>query len=304
MKIIRAEHLGMCFGVRDAITLALRQRAEPLTILGDLVHNETVLAELRAQGIRVAQQPADVGTRTVMVTAHGASERAMSETRGRSLNVIEATCPLVHAAHRAVARLVREGFHPVIVGKRDHVEVRGMTGDLDEFDVVLDEEDVAKLCERPRFGVVSQTTQPIEKVRHVVQLIREYFPQSEVCFIDTVCQPTKQRQNAAIELAQKCDVVIVIGGAHSNNTHELVKTCARFCARVHHVQTADDLQTDWFANAQTVGITAGTSTPDTAIDGVERWLKQNAASHLPAMESRPLFESLSPLLVESGQKVL
>jgi 4-hydroxy-3-methylbut-2-enyl diphosphate reductase len=270
MRIIRAEHLGMCFGVREAITLALRQaESEPLTVLGDLVHNETVLAELRAQSIRVAQQPADVGTRTVMVTAHGASERALSETRGRSLNVIEATCPLVHAAHRAVTRLVREGFHPVIIGKRDHVEVRGMTGDLDAFDVVLDEEDVAKLCERPRFGVVAQTTQPIDKVRHLVRLMRDRFPRSEVCFIDTVCQPTKQRQNAALELAQKCDVVIVIGGAHSNNTHELVKTCSRFCLRVHHVQTAADLRDDWFCADDGVGITAGTSTPDSVIVAVE-----------------------------------
>jgi 4-hydroxy-3-methylbut-2-enyl diphosphate reductase len=275
LKIIRAEHLGMCFGVKDAIALALgAAKQEPLTVLGDLVHNETVLAELRAQGIRGAQQPADVGTRTVMVTAHGASERAMSETRGRGLNVIEATCPLVHAAHRAVTRLVREGFHPVIIGKRDHVEVRGMTGDLDAFDVVLDEEDVAKLCERPRFGVVAQTTQPVDRVRHLVRLIRERFPQSEVSFIDTVCQPTKQRQNAAIELAQKCDAVIVIGGTHSNNTHELVKTCARFCAQVHHVQTADDLQMDWFASVQIVGITAGTSTPDSVINAVEQRLLQ------------------------------
>jgi 4-hydroxy-3-methylbut-2-enyl diphosphate reductase len=274
MKIIRAEHLGMCFGVKDAIALALETvKKEPLTILGDLVHNETVLAELRAQGIRVAQQPADVGTPTVMVTAHGASERAMSETRERGLNVIEATCPLVQAAHRAVARLAREGFHPVIIGKRDHVEVRGMTGDLDEFDVVLDEEDVAKLRERPRFGVVSQTTQPIDRVRHLVRLIRERFPQSEVQFIDTVCQPTKQRQNAALELAQKCDAVIVIGGAHSNNTHELVKTCSRFCARVHHVQTAADLRDEWFLSAETVGLTAGTSTPDEVITEVEGCLR-------------------------------
>ncbi len=122
-----------------------------------------------------------------------------------------------------------EGFHPVIIGKRDHVEVRGMTEDLDEFDVVLSEADVASLRERPRFGVIAQTTQPIDRVRQLVRLIRERFPESEVRFIDTVCQPTKQRQNAAVELAQKCDVVIVIGGAHSNNTHELVKTCSRFC---------------------------------------------------------------------------
>src|ERR1700690_2345251 len=124
MKIIRAEHLGMCFGVKDAIALALETaKQKPLSILGDLVHNETVLADLRAQGPRLAQHPADVGTQTVMVTAHGASKRVMSETRERGLNVMEATCPLVHAAHRAMARLVREGFHPVIIGKRDHVEV-------------------------------------------------------------------------------------------------------------------------------------------------------------------------------------
>ena len=270
MKIIRAEHLGMCFGVKDAVALALETaRREPLTILGDLVHNETVVADLRAKGIRVAQQPADVSTPTVMVTAHGASERAMNETRGRGLNVIEATCPLVHLAHRAVARLVREGFHPVIIGKRDHVEVRGMTGDLDRFDVVLGDEDVAKLGERPRFGVVAQTTQPIDKVRRLVGLIRDRFPKSEVRFVDTVCQPTKQRQNAATELAQKCDVVIVIGGAHSNNTHELVKTCSRFCARVHHVQTALELREDWFLAGDIVGITAGTSTPEAIIATVE-----------------------------------
>ena len=275
MKIIRAEHLGMCFGVKDAIVLALdTARHEPLTVLGDLVHNETVLADLRAQGIRLAQQPADVSTQTVMVTAHGASERAINETRGRGLNVLEATCPLVRAAHRAVTQFVREGFHPIIIGRRDHVEVRGITEDIVDFDVLLDEEDVARLRERPRFGVVSQTTQPIDRVRQFVRLIRERFPQSEVRFIDTVCQPTKQRQNAAIELAQKCDVVIVIGGAHSNNTHELVKTCSRFCAKVHHVQTADDLQIDWFANAQTVGITAGTSTPDSVIKAVEQQLSQ------------------------------
>ena len=261
----------MCFGVRDAIALASETaKQEPLTILGDLVHNETVLAALRSRGIRVAQLPADVGTRTVMVTAHGTSERAIHETRGRGLNVLEATCPLVHVAYRSLARLVREGFHPVIIGKREHVEVRGLTGDLDEFDVVLDEEDVADLCERPRFGVISQTTQPIDKVRQLVQLIRERFPKSEVCFIDTVCQPTKQRQNAAMELAQKCDVVVVIGGAHSNNTHELVNTCSRFCARVHHVQTAGDLRDEWFCAGDAVGITAGTSTPDSVIVAVEK----------------------------------
>jgi len=274
MKIIRAEHLGMCFGVKDAIALALETaRREPLTILGNLVHNETVLAELRAEGIRIGQKPADIGTQAVMITAHGASERRMGETRKLGLNVLEATCPLVRVAHGSLAKLVREGFHPVIIGKRDHVEVLGMTEDLGEFDVVLGEEDAVNLRERPRFGVVSQTTQPVEKVRRLVQLIRGRFPKSEVRFVDTICQPTKQRQNAAVELAQKCDAVVVIGGAHSNNTHELVKTCSRICPRVHHVQTASDLRAEWFCAKDNVGITAGTSTPDSVIAAVEEAIR-------------------------------
>lgn len=270
MKILRAEHLGMCFGVRDAVALAVRHaEAAPLTVLGDLVHNETVLATLRARGVAIEQQAERVKTPTVMITAHGASERAKENTRALGLNLIEATCPLVQLAHRAVARLVRDGFHPVIIGKRDHVEVRGLTGDLAEFDVILSDADVEMIQERPRFGIASQTTQPIERVRHLVQKLRQRFPKSELRFVDTVCQPTKQRQQAAIELAQKCDVVVVIGGANSNNTRELVQTCRRFCARVHQVQTEDDLQPQWFANARSVGITAGTSTPDSSIDAVE-----------------------------------
>jgi len=280
MKILRAEHLGMCFGVRDAIALALDEATQgPLTILGDLVHNQTVVADLQSRGIRVAQQPAEATTPTVMVTAHGASDKAKADVRALGLNVLEATCPLVHVAHRALAKLVREGFHPVVIGKRGHVEVRGMTEDYPEFDIVLREEDVAQLRERPCFGVVAQTTQPIERVRHLALLIRQRFPNSDVRFVDTVCQPTKQRQNAAVELAQRCDVVVVIGGAASNNTRELVTTCSRHCPRVYHVQTAAEMCEEWFFTAGTVGITAGTSTPDSVIEGVENWLRGIAARH-------------------------
>jgi 4-hydroxy-3-methylbut-2-enyl diphosphate reductase len=277
-EIIRAKHLGMCFGGRDAISLALAQAdAGPLTILGDLVHNDTVLADLQSRGISIRQRASEVQTQTAMITAHGASERDIAKTRALGLNVLEATCPLVKFAHRAIVNLAKEGFHPIIIGKCDHVEVRGLTGDLTEFDVVLSEDDISQLRERPRFGVAAQTTQPIQKVQHLVQLIRERFPNSEIRFVDTVCRPTKQRQNAAVELAQKCDVVIVIGGAHSNNTRELVATCGKFCARVHHVQTAQDLREEWFSEIETVGITAGTSTPDAIIDAVELRLKNLAS---------------------------
>jgi 4-hydroxy-3-methylbut-2-en-1-yl diphosphate reductase len=271
MKILRAAHLGMCFGVRDAIQLALQHaRLSPVTILGELVHNPTVLATLRQEGVRIESDLDKVNTPTVMITAHGASEHRRQQIRGRRLDVLEATCPLVHVAHRAVTSLVAAGFHPVIVGKRDHVEVRGLTEDLREFDVILTDSDVKALVERPRFGVAAQTTQPVERVRQLTALMRERFPRSEIRLIDTVCQPTKQRQHAAVELAQQCDVVIVIGGANSNNTRELVNTCLAHCHRVHHVQSPDQLRPEWLDGVETLGITAGTSTPDATILAVER----------------------------------
>ena len=270
MQILRAAHLGMCFGVRDAIELAhTHADAAPITILGDLVHNPTVLGALRAKGIAIAHDVTQVQTATVMVTAHGTSDRALAMTRAMGLTVVEATCPLVHVAHRAVEILARDGYHVVIVGQRDHVEVRGLTGDLDRFDVVLDEADVLALDAHPRIGVAAQTTQSVEKVRYLVALIRGRFPHSEVRFVDTVCKPTKQRQSAAIDMARRADVVIVVGGRSSNNTRELVKTCERFCARVHHVQTEADVRPEWLEAALVVGLTAGTSTPDEVIDRVE-----------------------------------
>ena len=277
-KVVRATHLGMCFGVRDAISLALEKtQAEPLTILGELVHNPIVLDQLRSQGVQIEHQLTNVRTSTVMITAHGASEKAMASVRERGLNVVEATCPLVHYAHRVVSRMVQDGYHPVIIGKRDHVEVRGMTEDLREYDVVLSEEDVAALPERPKFGVAAQTTQPIDRVRYLVGLICIRFPKAQIRFIDTVCQPTKQRQHAAVELAQSSDVVIVVGGTNSNNTRELVNTCGKFCGRVHHIQSAADLREEWFDGVDTVGLTAGTSTPDPVIDAVETRLREMAA---------------------------
>jgi 4-hydroxy-3-methylbut-2-en-1-yl diphosphate reductase len=209
-----------------------------------------------------------------MVTAHGTSERTLARTRAMGFSVVEATCPLVTVAHRAVTTLAREGYHVVIIGQRNHVEVRGLTGDLDRFDVVLDDDDVLALEEHPRIGVAAQTTQALENVRRLVDLIRRRFPRSEVRFIDTVCKPTKQRQSAAVEMARQADVVIVVGGRSSNNTRELVKSCGRYCARVHHVETDADVRPEWFEGANIVGLTAGTSTPDDVIDRVEARVRQ------------------------------
>lgn len=287
MKILRAEHLGMCFGVRDAIALTQQHAATgPVTVLGDLVHNETVLADLRRRGVLIRQNPADVSTDRVIITAHGASAQRIATVEAMGFAVTEATCPLVHRAHQALAGLVKQGYHPIVIGQRNHVEVRGLTDDYPVCDVVLTDDDVAGLQPRSRFGVVSQTTQPVVRVRALVAQLRARFPAADVKWIDTVCRPTKERQAAAEDLALKSDIVIVIGGLQSNNTRELAATCRRYCSRVHQIQGPENLQTHWFKDADTVGVTAGTSTPDSTIEAVHlALLKIGRACERPMLEA-------------------
>lgn len=283
MILLRARHLGMCFGVRRAIVQAISAAdQQPVTVLGDLVHNETVLADLRARGLRMRTEAADVDTAAVMITAHGASDRRMADLRSRQLRVLDATCPLVRAAHRAVATLVADGCHPVIVGQPGHAEVRGLTEDLDAYDIVMDDEDVAGLQARPRFGVAAQTTQPVERVERIATLIRQRFPQSEVVVMNTVCLPTRLRQQSAEDLARQSDVVLVVGGVRSNNTRQLVVTCRAYCARVYHLQEAAQVRAEWLESATVVGITAGTSTPDHVIDEVEARVRALGAGEAAA----------------------
>ncbi len=270
MKVMMADSLGMCFGVRDAVAMALSSpHRSDLTILGELVHNTEILRRLREAGIQsVPSIDTPVETSRVMITAHGAATGVVERLRARGLRVEEATCPLVAHAHRQLQRLVAQGYFPVVIGHPHHVEVRGLVGDLDEYAVISSEEEVPRLAGRPRLGVVSQTTQPVEFVRRIVDRFRAAFPEAEVRFVDTICQPTKERQSAARRLASLCPVVIVIGGRNSNNTRQLVRTCEAEGARAHQVETAADLRPEWFIDIDTVGLTAGTSTPDAVIQEV------------------------------------
>ncbi|MDP6250633.1 MAG: 4-hydroxy-3-methylbut-2-enyl diphosphate reductase [Verrucomicrobiota bacterium] len=271
ITVRRAEHLGLCFGVRDAINFARSKVTEhPITVMGELVHNTSVLDDLKKRGVQFKDKPEQVETKSAMITAHGASNRVRNHAKMAGLKISDATCPLVHYAHQQIRKLADAGCHPIIIGRRGHVEVRGLTEDLAACDVILNKADIDALAVYPSYGVMAQTTQPITLVRILVDYLRNRFPSAEVRFVDTVCQPTKQRQQAAVELAKQSDVVLVVGGANSNNTYELARTCAKFCSRVHHVQGPDDIRADWLVDADKLGITAGTSTPDELIDAVER----------------------------------
>jgi 4-hydroxy-3-methylbut-2-en-1-yl diphosphate reductase len=282
MQVRMAEHFGMCFGVRDAIDLALELTHQgPLTILGDLVHNPDVVAKIDAAGaVRVHRQE-EIGTSTVLLTAHGVADRVRLELRDRGLAVHDATCPLVTRAHRALARLVAEGRHPVVIGQPRHVEVRGLVGDLSDCSIIQNEADLEQLevrIEREpnvRLGVVSQTTQPLERVRQLVETMRQRFPQTDIHFIDTVCQPTKDRQQALRDLAAQTDVVVVVGGPESNNSRKLAELARGLGRPAYLVASAAELRPEWFENYALVGLTAGTSTPDAIIDEVRVWLEEH-----------------------------
>jgi 4-hydroxy-3-methylbut-2-enyl diphosphate reductase len=262
MKIHLAEHYGLCFGVRDAIAQAeLLASQGPLTVLGELVHNPIVRERLAQRGIHAGSlEHESAPTPQVMITAHGASDRQRSEWRDAGFHVADGTCPLVRHAHTQLALLVRLGCFPVVIGKCGHVEVNGLTGDFPEACVVEDEDDIPHLPHRPSYGVIAQTTQPVEKVHALVEAIRHARPCSEVRFIDTVCQPTKNRQNALRKLIAECDTLVVVGGRNSNNTAQLV-TAARSAGRtVLHIERPEELDPAWFRDAENVGLTAGTST--------------------------------------------
>ena len=281
MEIRMADHMGMCFGVRDAIDLAhaLAARA-PLTVLGDLVHNPDVVAALDAAGVAKARTLDEVHTPNVLLTAHGTSDRVKLSLRDRGKEVHDATCPLVTRAHVALRKLVEEGRHPVVVGKQDHVEVRGLVGDLDEHTVIQTEADLERLAARmertpaARLGVVAQTTQPLPRVLGLVAALRRRYPLADVRFVDTVCQPTKDRQSALRRLVEEADAVVVVGGPDSNNSRELADLARSLGRAAYRVTGADELRADWFAGCRVVGLTAGTSTPDGVIDEVRRRLER------------------------------
>jgi 4-hydroxy-3-methylbut-2-enyl diphosphate reductase len=264
----------MCFGVRDAIDLALGlARQGPVTILGDLVHNEDVVVQMETAGAVRARKREEVQTRTVLLTAHGTANRVKLQLQQDGFKVHDAACPLVTRVHQAIGKLVAEGRHPVIIGQAGHVEVRGLVGDLDDYSIVLGEEDLDQLAGRPRLGIVAQTTQPLATVLELVAAIRRRYPKVDARFIDTVCQPTKERQQALLDLAEECDVVVIVGGPESNNSRKLTELARRLGRPAYQVASARELRPEWFAGARIVGLTGGTSTPDRIIQEVRARLE-------------------------------
>lgn len=278
MEIIEASSLGFCFGVRDAVDLALREAARgDLIILGELVHNPAIQRRLQAAGVQKAP-PGEIrpGRARLMITAHGTSDARRRALQEQGHQLLDATCPLVLHAHRALRKLIDGGYYPVIAGAPSHPEVVGLTGDAGECTVIESTADFETIPQRARIGVISQTTGNLRRVRELVQALKRERPEAEIRFIDTICAPTRARQAAVEELAGQCDMVVVVGGSSSNNSRELVETSRAAGADAILVETADDLDDALFLGCRRIGLTAGASTPDEEIDRVRQRLHELA----------------------------
>src|SRR5947207_2981445 len=274
-EIIIAEHFGICFGVRDAIAQAeTLAREAPLIILGELVHNPIVREQLAAQGVREEASGDAPQTSRVMITAHGTSDKHREALSKRGLAVADGTCPLVRYAHEQLKRLVQAGYFPVVIGLDNHVEVRGLVGDFADAFVINESADIRNLPARPRYGIISQTTQPINRVRTLVAEIAHAHPSAEIRFADTVCKPTKDRQLALKKLIAVADVIVVVGGRQSNDTRQLVETCRAAGKRALHIERPEELQPEWFRGVRVVGLTGGTSTLPETVEAVRQRLEE------------------------------
>ncbi len=274
MKVSLASALGTCFGVQDAINLAMTPDfGADLTIVGQLVHNPQVNESLKKNGVSlVADIEAidQIQTKKVMITAHGAAEKTKEKLSDAGFVVYDASCPLVMRVHKTIKSMVQKGYFPVVIGQEDHVEVKGIVGDLKEYLVVNDMSDLGKieLIGAPKLGIVSQTTLQVEKVEHLVRKIRDLDCVDEVSFVNTICQPTRDRQVAVRDLADRVDLMIVVGGYNSSNTKKLVQVCEEKGIEAHHIESFSQLKRDWFYEKKHAGITAGTSTPEHVINEV------------------------------------
>ena len=263
--------MGMCFGVKDALekVMGLPQPNE-VTVYGQLVHNPEVNRRLQEKGISLAEELGRSETilkSRVVLTAHGVSDRERLNLLHEGKALIDTTCPLVRRVHELAKDFAKRGYFVVIIGRKDHVEVRGLTGDLEKFAVVENSEDV-RIYEADRIAILCQTTtSPIHLNVMYQKIARKNFGK-EIRFVDTICRPTRERQEAVEEILTRVDALVVVGGKNSNNTRQLSLLAQTRHVPSFQVERAGELNPDWFKGFETVGLTAGTSTLDETIEEV------------------------------------
>ncbi len=264
-------------GVQRAIDLAHKtasEEAAPVFVLHEIVHNNSVVSDLAARGVKSVDSVDEVDEGTLIISAHGAAPEVIEKAQTKGLKVVDTTCPLVSKIDRIITRLTRSGHTIFLLGDKDHAEVKGVKAvapDVTHVFRFLEEIDSLPQVEGPA-ALVSQTTQNIKFFEEVAEKIKRRYPQAEI--YNTICDATEKRQTAAIDLGRQVEIMITVGSRNSANSKRLQEVAATVAPRSYLVDNAQELDPKWFAGVSRVGVTAGASTPDVLIDGVIERIKR------------------------------
>ncbi|MGE5173243.1 MAG: 4-hydroxy-3-methylbut-2-enyl diphosphate reductase [Betaproteobacteria bacterium] len=275
MKVFLADKAGFCFGVKRAINTAFEAAGKGrVYCLGPLIHNPQEVERLLREGVETvddftALKPGD----SIIIRSHGVPPRVLAQAHDMGLTIIDLTCPFVGKAQRDAEALHKEGYQVVVAGEKKHPEVQSILGYAGENAVVVETaEDIESLNLQARIGVVAQTTQSYSNFSEIVLKLLRLSKELKV--FNTICSSTKERQEAARILASQVDVMLVVGGRNSANTSRLASVCRHEGKPTYHIEVADEIRPEWLVGVNTVGVTAGASTPDWIVDGVLERLQQ------------------------------
>ena len=269
MKILVAKDAGYCFGVRDAVNLAKKSGDDfqEVYMLGDIVHNETVVDDLNKRGSKVVESLNDIPEdKPVLFRAHGTDPDTWKEAQKKKLNIIDATCPLVTEIHEEIKELESENRRTIIIGDHNHDEVIGIAAQVKDPIIISCVDEAKELGKMKRAGVVSQSTQMIENVQEILNVLSEKV--YDLRFVNTICFPTRRNHDQIKKLSNICDLMIVIGSFTSANSKRLTQLSLERNKNSFQVTCADDINESWFDSVESVGISAGASTPDNLIEDV------------------------------------
>lgn len=278
MKITVARDAGYCFGVRDAVNLAYEHASKNggVFMLGHIVHNERVVNDLAEAGTRVVDILEDVPDNTpVLFRAHGTATDIWEKAGEKGMNIVDATCPLVREIHEEVRRLEEEGRPVIIIGDHGHDEVVGIASQVKDPIIVATPDEARGLRKMKKAGAVSQSTQTIENVQEIVNVLMTKV--YDLHFVNTICFPTKRNQQQIKELAHDSDVMIIIGSFTSANSKRLTELAREINPSTYQVNSADEIDPNWFSGAKAMGISAGASTPDYLIEEVRTRIEEITA---------------------------
>ena len=277
MRITIAESAGFCFGVKRALSIAIKAASSgrEVYMLGDIVHNEVVVEEMKLSGIKKINRLGAGGGKTLLIRAHGAGRKTIEDAKLAGYVIIDATCPMVKEIHAIAKKLESQKRVVIIIGDKEHDEVRGIVGQLKTKPIIvssLSDISVSRFKNISKAGVVVQSTQEEGLVLAIVASLRKRI--KDLVFKNTICNPTKTKQSEANKLPKENDVVIVVGSRSSANTKRLYQIARGLNRKTYWVNSPEEIKKEWFKGASSVGITAGASTPENSIRNVAGRLLQ------------------------------